>query len=67
MTDRLLDAMEVADRLNGPVSWGRDSTRSGAMPHVKLGRHVRFDLADLERWLEECKHPGRPVSLRRVV
>ena len=66
MTERLLTAEEVAEHLAVPVSWVRESTRSGAMPHVRLGRYVRFDLDDVERWLEECKRPGRAISLRRV-
>ena len=48
-----------------PVSWVRESARSGAIPCVRLGRYVRFDLADVERWIEECKQPGRPIRLRR--
>ncbi len=62
--DRLLDAAEVAELLNVPVSWVRESTRSGAMPHVRLGRYVRFSAADVEAWLETCKQPGRTVVFR---
>lgn len=65
MADRLLDAAAVAERLSVPVSWVRESTRSGAIPHVQLGRYVRYDLADVEAWLEECKQPGRATSFRR--
>jgi excisionase family DNA binding protein len=65
MTNRLLDANEVAKRLHVPVSWVRESTRSGAMPCVELGRYRRYDLADVERWLESCKQPGRQIALRR--
>lgn len=64
MTDRLLDAQEVAERLGVPTSWVRESVRSGAIPHVRLGRYVRFDLADVEAWLEQCKQPGRTIALR---
>ena len=64
VTDRLLDAKEIAERLGVPESWVRESARSGAIPHLLLGRYVRFDLADVERWLEECKRPGRPIALR---
>lgn len=64
MTDRLLDAREVADRLGVPRSWVLESARSGAMPCVRLGRYVRFDLADVEAWLESCKQPGRRIRLR---
>jgi len=65
VTDRLLDAKEIAERLGVPESWVRESARSGAMPSVRLGRYVRFDLRDVEAWLEECKQPGRPITFRR--
>jgi excisionase family DNA binding protein len=62
--DRLLTAAELADRLAVPKTWVLESARSGAMPCVRLGRYVRFDLADVETWLKECKRPGRPIALR---
>ena len=65
MTERLVTAGEVAERLGVPESWVRESARSGAIPHVRLGRYIRFDLADVERWLEECERPGRPIMLRK--
>lgn len=48
-----------------PVSWVRESTRSGAMPHVQLGRYRRYRREDVEPWLEECSRPGRSIALRR--
>jgi excisionase family DNA binding protein len=64
MSERLLDAKEIAERLGVPETWVRESARSGAMPCVRLGRYVRFDLADVEAWLAECKRPGRAIRLR---
>ena len=64
MNERLVDAQAVADKLSVPVSWVRESSRSGAIPCVRLGRYVRFDLDDVEAWLRECKQPGRPVAFR---
>jgi len=64
VTDRLLDAKAIAERLGVPESWVRESARSGAIPHVKLGRYVRFDQADVEAWLDSCKTPGRAIRLR---
>jgi len=66
LSDRLVDAEAVAVRLGVPVSWVYESTRSGAIPHVRLGRYVRFDLDDVDSWLAECKRPGRPIALRSV-
>lgn len=65
MSDRLLNAAEIAERLNVPRTWVLESARSGAMPCVRLGRYVRFDLDDVEAWLAKCKQPGRTISLRR--
>jgi excisionase family DNA binding protein len=64
MSDRLLDAREVAEWLGVPVSWVRESTRSGAMPCVELGRYRRYGGGDVEEWLDRCKQPGRPIVLR---
>ncbi len=64
-TDRLLDAIEVAELLHVPVSWVRESTRSGAIPHVALGRYRRYRKSEVEAWLEGCSKPGRPIALRR--
>ena len=64
MSERLLIADEVAELLAVPVSWVRESTRSGAMPCVRLGRYVRFERGAVAAWLEDCRCPGRPVVLR---
>jgi excisionase family DNA binding protein len=63
--DRLLTADEVAEMLAVPVSWVRESTRSGAMPCVELGRYRRYDEAKVRAWLEACSRPGRQIQLRR--
>lgn len=38
----LMTATEVADLVDVPVSTVREWGRSGTLPRVKLGRHVRF-------------------------
>ena len=64
--DRLLNADEVAERLAVSVRWVRETTRSGAIPHVQLGRSVRYDWADVVEWLDTCKHAGHGVAFRRA-
>ena len=68
MSDRLVDAQAVANRLGVPVSWVREQTRSGAIPHLRLGRYVRFDLEDVDEWLQTQRagqwrkyQPGRAL------
>jgi excisionase family DNA binding protein len=62
--DRLLTAGEVADQLGVPVRWVREHTRSDAIPHVRLGRYVRYDRGDVLAWVESLKTGGGP-SFRR--
>lgn len=54
-TDRLLEAADVAELLSVPVSWVREQTRRSdgeAIPHLRLGRYVRFERAAVLAWLE---------------
>jgi len=67
VSERLLTAAELAERLAVPKTWILESARSGAMPCVRLGRYVRFDLVDVEVWLQDCKRPGRAIALRKEV
>ena len=52
MSDRLLTASEVAERLSVPESWVRAETRAGRMPHLELGRYRRYDWPAVVDWLE---------------
>lgn len=52
MNEPLVTAEAVAEHLGVPVSWVRESTRSGAIPHVQLGRYRRYRLTDVDTWLE---------------
>jgi excisionase family DNA binding protein len=64
MNDRLLEAAEVAELLNVPVTWVREQTRSGAIPCVELGRYRRYDGAEVLAWLESLKTGGGPAFRR---
>lgn len=64
MSDRLLEAKEVAELLGVPTRWVREHTRTGTIPHVPLGRYVRYDRGDVEAWVESLKAGGGP-SFRR--
>ena len=42
----VIDSSELAKRWGIPVTWVREQTRSRAtdpLPHVRLGRYVRFE------------------------
>lgn len=55
----LLNAREAATILNVPASWIAAEARAGRVPHVRLGRYVRFSRDELMRWCE-----GRSVGPR---
>jgi excisionase family DNA binding protein len=62
MSERLLTASEVAEILAVPVSWVREASRDGRLPHLCLGRYRRYQRHEIEQWLEHQKarrpYPG---------
>ena len=53
MTESLLTAAEVAERLSVPESWVREQTRAGRLPHLELGRYRRYEWPAVVEWLAE--------------
>jgi excisionase family DNA binding protein len=64
VTDKLLTAHEVADLLAVPLSWVREATRDGRLPHLKLGRYRRYQRAAIQAWLADQQHGGRTTHHR---
>ncbi len=59
----VINAVELARRWAVPESWVRDNVRSRTadpIPHVRLGRYVRFEWesADLESWWARRRKPA---------
>lgn len=46
----LIDAGGAAEMLGVPKSWVLAEARADRIPHVRLGRYVRFEPAELEAW-----------------
>lgn len=51
LSEPLLDAQAAAALLSVRPSWIYEAVRAGRLPHLKIGRHVRFLRADLEQWV----------------
>jgi excisionase family DNA binding protein len=49
---RLLEANEVARYLGMRTDWVYREVRAGRLPHIRLGRAVRFRRESIEAWLE---------------
>lgn len=55
MSNGLLTAGEVAQRLHVPRSWVYRAARNGDLPSVRCGRYRRFDEDDVDRWVTRKK------------
>jgi len=53
LNEPLLTAAEAAKLLAVRVSWVYEATRDGRLPHIHVGRHIRFLRSDLEAWVAE--------------
>lgn len=67
MNEQLLTAQEVADLLAVPLSWVREATRDGRLPHLRLGRYRRYHASTIQAWLREqqagpAPHAGDSLS-----
>jgi excisionase family DNA binding protein len=49
----LLTPEELAERLHVPRSWVYEQSRQGNIPTHRLGRYIRFDLAEVKAWLKD--------------
>lgn len=50
MTDRLIDAKAAGQLLSVPHTWVLEEARHDRIPHIRLGRYVRFDGEALLVW-----------------
>jgi excisionase family DNA binding protein len=66
LDEPLLDLDQAAELLNVKVSWIRDATRTGKLPCLKVGRHVRYTRSMLEAWLADQRDDGAKSWRRRT-
>lgn len=57
--DVLLTAEQAAEFLAVPSTWILAEARCGRLPHLRLGRYVRFQRRALEEWLLDHAHGPR--------
>jgi len=56
--DRILKSPEAADYMGISLRHLYAISESGALPRIKIGRSVRYSLADIRRYLESRKNGG---------
>ena len=63
--DRLLTASEVAEILHVKLSWVREATREGRLPHIALGRYRRYQRTEILGFIDEQRRgPGGGYARR---
>jgi excisionase family DNA binding protein len=60
---RLLEAEDVADYLGVRTDWVYREVRAGRLPHIRLGRAVRFRRESIEAWIDS-RERGVPTRRR---
>jgi excisionase family DNA binding protein len=53
MEKRLLSIVEAAEWLGLSQSYLYKLVEADAIPHIRFGRAIRFDIKELEEWLKE--------------
>ncbi len=61
----LLDAQAAGALLNVPASWVLTEARADRIPHVRLGRYVRFEPGELEAWWAKRRRGPHVDGARR--
>jgi excisionase family DNA binding protein len=63
LSEPLLPSEKAAELLSVKASWIYEACRTGRLPFLRVGKHLRFTRSDLECWLTEQRCPGRPPDL----
>ena len=74
VSGRLLTAEDVAGMLGMGTDWIYAQVRADRIPHVRLGRYVRFRAESIDEWIRELergttmnganKRPGTAATVR---
>ena len=50
---------EAAALIRVPKSWLYERTRTNTVPHLKLGKYLRFDQVEFVAWARQFRRDGR--------
>ena len=57
---RLLDSTAAAELLGVPKTWVLAEARANRIPHIRLGRYVRYEATQLEAWWQARRRGPAP-------
>ena len=52
MNQNLIGIKTMAEKLDVPESWIYSRTRTGEIPHYKVGKYVKFNESEVMEWLK---------------
>ncbi len=52
VTEKLLGIKEISEATGLPLSWLYTQAAAGRIPHLKLGKYLRFRISEVQAWLE---------------
>lgn len=55
MGHKLLQAEDVAKQIGMTTDWVYAQVRAGRIPHVRLGRYVRFRQESIDEWIAQSE------------
>jgi excisionase family DNA binding protein len=61
---RLLETEDVARYIGMTADWVYREVRAGRMPHIRLGRYVRFRRESIDAWLVARERGAAAVRTR---
>jgi excisionase family DNA binding protein len=65
ITRRLFTTEEAAEYTGrGKNTFEQERLKGGGVPFVRLGRSVRYDVADLDAWIDSHKHRSTSEYMR---
>ena len=59
----ILDVKEVSNYLKVSISEIRKLVRQRNIPHFRIGNRLRFDLVNVNLWLEELEEKNKKILL----
>ena len=62
MEQNRIGIKEMARKLFLPVSWLYGKTRTGEIPHYKIGKYVRFDADQVMEWIRSQNQDERNTN-----
>jgi len=64
MDEPLENVAELSKRTGMPASWIYSQCEAGALPHLKVGKYLRFIPSEVNAWFLERRRGPRPVESR---